>query len=275
MEKQQEELWLQTQEGRHKRLGNGAHAAVWQVSNTKALKVLKPRNELQQEAVERELHIYTKTSATRISPTLYEHWVSRGASCLLMELFDGDMHRLGKHQFAESGIRRSAVYTQVLFTEEQLLRMFRLAQELGVKYQVIHSDLRLDQFLYHRQGKSVVVADYGFSGHYPKEDERHWKYAMVGWNIWKRCNLMITGQKLPPLAEQVPFYLEHYNQFQLLADLTANNTICYVSQGAHDISVVVPEKAYNRQFRQCGPGYMDYVSLPRSYPSYHIPSDLL
>ena len=69
---------------------------------------------------------------------------------LVMDRWDGDMASLMKKQ--GDNLKLS-----------QLIRMFGLAVALGM-LGVLHSDLKIDQYLHRNNGAEMVVSDFGFSG---------------------------------------------------------------------------------------------------------------
>lgn len=275
--------------GVEEKLGKGSHATVWQLGPTWALKVIKPEHEnsLQQDAIKRELYIYAHVpDIQRIAPILERHWTCKNADFFQYEKFDGDMEKLGRLQFQASDIPLSREgYNQFLFTQEQFLTMVQLTKDLGQKYKVLHLDVRVDQFFYKTlpNGKiRIVIADFGFAHLFSDKEEEDdddtakQLAAEVGWEIWHggSCD---RDHRVPAKQSQIPSYLRSYNQFQLLADLTANESLCYILMPNGEIRLLMPDREFNDRFRHCNGGHMRYVTPPSRprYAPYRVPSSLL
>lgn len=264
-----------------RQLGKGSHATVWEFASSGALKVVKSKARSLDEtnrllsSVRHEIYIHKHVPGLqKIAPELRSHWKCHGMYFFLYPRYQGDMKALGEKQFMtceQTKIKKSRVYEQVLYTEDQLLTMFRLAKELGQRYRVIHGDLRMEQFFYKKGGKEIAVADFGFSGHFPTNRKSRLRYAEWGWFLSPGNDEVndALNTKLPPTKTLVEEYVGTFNQFQLLADLTANGVRCFVKMKAKgEIRILAPDKRLSNQFR--GDQEMQYVTLPRGFKRYHI-----
>lgn len=264
-----------------RQLGRGSHATVWEFSKNGALKVVKGKARSKAEterlktSIRHELYIHRHVRGiSAIAPELKSTWKCNGMSFFLYPRYEGDMKALGEKQLEEDGrIKPSRVYQQVLFTEPQLLRMFQLAKRLGQEFRVLHGDLRMEQYFYKSEGEDIVVADFGFSGYFPARGGRN-RYAEWGWFLCPDCpGNDSLNTKLPVKASLIPRYLQAFNQFQLLADLTANGVRCYVKRANGDIMILGADKRLSSEF--AGSQEMQYVGLPRGVKRYRLPRHLL
>lgn len=134
--------------------------------------------------IEREVFVFERLNKSGLSPRLFGHFQCGSYYFLLMERMKLDMLAVATYQAQglESELRKifeqqpqlpvdlidTALRYSVVFTDEQLIRMFQIAQDLGRLYHVIHGDLKPDQFLYNEeslfQSKKIYVTDFGFAG---------------------------------------------------------------------------------------------------------------
>lgn len=265
-----------------KELGKGSHATVWQVGTTQALKVIQPRSvrkraerELLEEVIKRELYIHRHAKLPAdFAPPLIKTWTCNDATFILYPKYDGDMKQLGEKraavEIAKKNIPKSRIYAQVLLTVDELHRMFDLAKRLGQQYRVLHADLRIEQFFQKGGGKEILLGDYGFSGFFGAGKKP--KYAIMGWHI-NEAEDEDKDDKLPPTAADIPRYLQAFNQYQLLADLTVNALRCYVRFPDGEIKILVGNKRLNKQFYDA-PNLIRYVGLPRGFQRYRLPAQI-
>lgn len=189
-------------------LGEGKNASIVPACENKDCKyVLKISNQISGALRDAFFLNYLKDKTLKdgspIVPHMYDHWLCKFPDdtgkikqhfFMVVDRWDSDMQALAVKQQKNL----NALYK--VYTKDQLVQMFGLAFVLG-KLNVVHSDLKPDQYLQRNNGKNIVVTDFGFSG---KSDSPY--MAEIGWSGFE------PGKK-PEIWGCAPFYsLLDYNQ---------------------------------------------------------------
>ncbi len=192
---------------------NGVIYAACKTSCNKIIKILKNANE---EMFQNEVKIFELLNKSNLTPILYDA-VSCGLyDFLVLQRFPAaNVQNMATRRFSDNLkaidviTPSSGLYPQ-LYKETDIIEMFRIAFELSDKYDIIHGDLKPDQYLYAEANTGrLVVTDFGFSG---TSDGK--MQAFRGWSRLRSCG---SWQYLPPTTDpkEVALYKKYFNAYQL------------------------------------------------------------
>ncbi len=172
------------------------------------------------ETVAKEIAIAQLLHDSSLTPNLHNVFHCKNYLFIIMDRYDMNLRQVASKLFQENIGPLKALegedfpWRLQMYEEMDLLEMFRLAYELGNKYDIIHGDLKPDQFLWRKADDKIVVTDFGFAGTSDGSIP-----ALRGWTYLGIC---AHRQPLPPDQKDkvmAKMYKKYFNMFQLWTSL--------------------------------------------------------
>lgn len=193
---------------------------AYEKDDSKCKKIVKIVIQGRPEIIAKEIAICQMLHNSGLTPNLYNVFHCDGYLFIIMDRYDSNLQNNAADLFKdhEANLRRlegkSFPWQPYLYREEDLLEMFRIARDLGIIYDIIHGDLKPDQYLWRDSDEKIAVTDFGYGG-----TSNGTIPALRGWSWLPKCS---HNQPLPPQPNDVveaKLFRAYFNMFQLWSAL--------------------------------------------------------
>lgn len=214
-------------------LAHGSYGSVYLVCDVieskkeeKCNKIVKIVLNGDPKLILKEINIWYLLHDSGLTPTLYEIFHCGIYLFIIMEKFDTNMEVYAEHLFQQHKYNlrylegSSFPWERRVYKEKDLIKMFEIARDLGVTHDVIHADLKPDQYLLNLLTGKIAVTDFGKAGTSDGKIP-----AKRGWT-WKILTKCSYDQPLPPNVKDVlesTDFRAYFNLFQLWESLAFSN----------------------------------------------------
>lgn len=209
-----------------KEIAHGSYGFVYAIceagekDDSKCPKIVKIVINGQEEMIAKEITIAQLLNGSGNTPNLDRVFNCGEYLFIVMDRYNENLEQRSLQRFQDHKVvlrtleGKDFPFSRRVFAERELLEMLRIAQELSAA-DIIHGDLKPDQYLWRNTDGKIAVTDFGFSGTSKGEIP-----AFRGWSWLGKCG---HNQPLPPRARDAIPYKWYFNLYQLWSNLAANN----------------------------------------------------
>lgn len=187
--------------------------------DSKCPKIVKIVIDGKEDMIAKEITIAQMLQGSGITPELDRVFNCNRYLFIVMDRYDDNLEKRALSLFQQHKVILRTLqgadfpFTRKVFHEIELLEMFRIAKELS-RNDIIHGDLKPDQYLWRKIDGKIVVSDFGFSGTSSGEIP-----AFRGWSWLGKCG---HHQPLPPRNADRQPYKRYFNLYQLWSAISCS-----------------------------------------------------